>query len=105
MDAKDNGAGSPLEKSGVASDVPHLMTRRDILEDNCDLMARAAQIIRQRPSFTLSATPVRRGGARAIVVSAQSTSTQVTISKTGHKTTPVEVGTWDARVDSSRFAG
>ena len=121
-------AGSPLEEFGVAPDVPHLMTRRDILEDNCDLMARAAQIIRERPSFTLSATPVRRGGARAIVVSAQSKgpsskagrgisrvdvyannrpvrtidarngavpATQVTISKTGHKTTPVEVGAWD----------
>ena len=32
-------AGSPLEEFGVSPDVLHLMTRRDILEDNRDLMA------------------------------------------------------------------
>ena len=65
-------AGSPLEEFGVAPDVLHLMTRRDILEDNCDLLDAAAQLIRQQPSFTLSITPVSRKGARGIVVSAAS---------------------------------
>ena len=32
-------AGSPLEEFGVAPDELHFMTRRDILEDNGDLMA------------------------------------------------------------------
>ena len=65
-------AGSPLEEFGVAPDELHLMTRRDILEDNCDLLATAARIIRQQPSFRLSVTPVSRKGARGIVVSATS---------------------------------
>ncbi|HLG56621.1 MAG TPA: S41 family peptidase [Vicinamibacterales bacterium] len=65
-------AGAPLEEFGVAPDKLHLMTRRDILEDNCDLLATAAQLIRQRPSFTLSVTPVTRKGARGIAVSAAS---------------------------------
>jgi peptidase S41-like protein len=65
-------AGSPLEEFGVEPDKTHLMTRRDILENNCDLLARAARIIRQQPSFTLSATPVKRKGARGVVVSATS---------------------------------
>jgi len=65
-------AGSPLEEFGVAPDQIHLMTRRDILEGNCDLLAKAARIIRQQPSFTLSATPVKRKDARGVVVSATS---------------------------------
>ena len=36
-------AGSPLEEFGVTPDKLHYMTRRDILEDNCDLMATAAE--------------------------------------------------------------
>jgi hypothetical protein len=54
-------AGSPLEEFGVAPDVRHHMTRRDLLDDNVDLLARAARIIRQQPSFRLSVTPVRTG--------------------------------------------
>ena len=65
-------AGSPLEEFGVAPDELHLMTERDILEDNRDLLACAARIIRQQPSFKLSVTPVSRKGARGIVVSAAS---------------------------------
>ena len=65
-------AGSPLEEFGVEPDELHLMTERDILEDNRDLMASAARIIRQQPSFKLSVTPVSRKGARGIVVSAES---------------------------------
>ena len=65
-------AGSPLEEFGVSPDELHLMTKRDILEDNVDLLARAARIIRQQPSFRLSVTPVSRKGAREIVVKATS---------------------------------
>lgn len=65
-------AGSPLEEFGVEPDQIHLMTRRDILEDNSDLLAKAARIIRQQPSFTLSATPMKRKDARGVVVSASS---------------------------------
>jgi len=65
-------AGSPLEEFGVTPDVLHYMTERDILEDNVDLMATAAGIIRQRPSFQLSVTPGSRTGKRGVVVSAAS---------------------------------
>jgi hypothetical protein len=65
-------AGSPLEEFGVSPDELHLMTERDILEDNLDLLARAARIIRRQPSFGLSVTPVSRKGARGVVVKATS---------------------------------
>src|SRR4030095_4216113 len=65
-------AGSPLEEFGVAPDELHLMTARDVLEDNRDLLACAARLIRQQPSFKLSVTPVSRKGTRGIVVSAAS---------------------------------
>jgi peptidase S41-like protein len=65
-------AGSPLEEFGVSPDVLHLMTRRDVLDDNVDLLARAARLIRQQPSFQLSMTPVKGARACAIVVSAAS---------------------------------
>ena len=31
-------AGTPVEDLGVRPDVPHLMTRRDLQEDNADLL-------------------------------------------------------------------
>jgi peptidase S41-like protein len=65
-------AGSPLEEFGVCPDVRHLMTRRDVLDDNVDLLARAARLIRQQPSFQLSVKPVNGTAASAIVVSAAS---------------------------------
>ena len=64
-------AGAPLEEFGVAPDRRHYMTRRDLLEDNGDLLASAAQLISQQPSFTLTVTPAR-SGARAVMVSAKS---------------------------------
>ena len=81
-------AGSPLEEFGVTPDKLHFMTRRDILEDNCDLMATAARLIRQQPSFTLSVTPVSRKRARAIVVSAES---KLPSSKAGRGISRVDV--------------
>lgn len=62
-------AGSPLEEFGVAPDVQHFMTRRDLLQDNVDLLARAARLIRRQPSYQLSARPASAG---RIVVSAAS---------------------------------
>ena len=64
-------AGSPLEEFGVAPDVLHDMTRRDLLEDNVDLLARAARLIRQRPSYRVSLT-AGAGGPDTIVVGATS---------------------------------
>jgi hypothetical protein len=81
-------AGSPLEEFGVEPDELHFMTERDILDDNQDLLARAAQIIRQQPSFKLSITPVSRNGARGIVVRAAS---KVPASKASQSISRVDV--------------
>ena len=66
-------AGSPLEEFGVSPDVLHFMTRPDVLDDNVDLLARAAGLIRQQPSFRLSVKPVSGAGPGGIVVGAAST--------------------------------
>jgi hypothetical protein len=81
-------AGSPLEEFGVSPDVLHLMTKRDLLNDNVDLLARAARIIRQRPSFQLSLTPVSGVGAHEIVVSASS---KVPSSKPGRRISRIDI--------------
>ena len=78
-------AGSPLEEFGVLPDVLHLMTTRDVLDDNVDLLARAVRIIRQQPSFQLSLTPV---SGKEIAVSAAS---KVPSSKTGRAISRVDI--------------
>ena len=81
-------AGSPLEEFGVSPDVLHLMTKRDLLDDNVDLLARAAGLIRQQPSFQLSLSPVSGEGASGIVVSAAS---KVPPSKMGRAISRVDI--------------
>jgi hypothetical protein len=65
-------AGAPLEEFGVSADMLHGMTRRDLLEDNRDLLVSATRILRQQPSFTLTLTPVRHNGHSDVIVSAAS---------------------------------
>ena len=100
-------AGSPLEEFGVEPDQLHLMTERDILEDNRDLMACAARIIRQQPSFKLSVTPLTRKGARGVVpvrsIDARRgavSSTQLTLGREHKKNSIVEV---EARDQAGRL--
>jgi hypothetical protein len=81
-------AGSPLEEFGVSPDVLHLMTERDLLDDNVDLLAHAARLIRQQPSFQLSLSPVSGEGASGIVVSAAS---KVPPSKAGRKIVRLDI--------------
>jgi hypothetical protein len=81
-------AGSPLEEFGVAPDVLHLMTKRDVLNDNVDLLARAARIIQQRPSYQLSVQASSVEGARGVVVSAAS---KVPSSKAGRAISRVDI--------------
>ena len=56
-------AGDLLEDLGVASDRIHRMTRRDVLEDNVDLITAAAQALTDRPprAFTAQVTPADGG--------------------------------------------
>jgi Peptidase family S41 len=55
-------AGMPLEDIGVVPDVFHETTRRDLLEQNADLIAHAIELLKTQPTQTLTA---ERSGARA----------------------------------------
>ncbi|HTV00285.1 MAG TPA: S41 family peptidase [Luteitalea sp.] len=60
-------AGSPLEEFGVQPDVMHWTTKRDLLNDNVDLLSRAARLIRQRPAYQLMLTPAPNGVGRMVL--------------------------------------
>ncbi len=63
-------AGRPLEELGIAPDQRHYMTRKDLLNDNRDLIARAARILMTKPIYSLSVKPFRRKtGTRGLVIS------------------------------------
>lgn len=53
-------SGTPVEDLGVVADVRHRMTRRDLLEDNADLLARAGELLGTRPPHTLTITDASR---------------------------------------------
>jgi hypothetical protein len=46
-------SGVPLEDLGVVPDERYFMTRRDLLEANVDLIARAARILKSKKTQTL----------------------------------------------------
>jgi hypothetical protein len=81
-------AGSPLEEFGVSPDVLHLMTRRDLLSDNADLLRRAARLIRRQPSYQLSLKPLDGERPKAVVVNAAS---KVPSSKTSRRIARVDM--------------
>ncbi|MEV0375484.1 S41 family peptidase [Streptomyces sp. NPDC050636] len=49
-------AGTPLEDLGVVPNERHQMTRRDLLEDNADLLARAGELLKAQPVRALAIT-------------------------------------------------
>lgn len=62
-------SGTPLEDLGVRPDELHLMTRRDVLHGNVDLINRAAEILAQKPGQRLTAKVVKgRVGSPATVI-------------------------------------
>jgi hypothetical protein len=63
-------AGRPLEELGIEPDYRHYTTKRDILENNDDLLARAAAILRRRPVYSLEVTTSRIRGSRSALISA-----------------------------------
>src|SRR4051795_7071947 len=50
-------AGTPVEDLGVRSDVRHEMSRRDVLDDNVDLLDAAGALLAGRPVRRLRVTP------------------------------------------------
>ena len=66
-------AGRPLEELGIVPDRRHHMTKRDVLNSNDDLIARAARILAKKPVYALSVQPFTpKEGTRGIVVTAVS---------------------------------
>ncbi|MFF6772557.1 S41 family peptidase [Streptomyces sp. NPDC012637] len=53
-------AGTPLEDLGVVPDERHRMTRRDLLQGNVDLLARAGELLKARPVRELTITDATR---------------------------------------------
>jgi Peptidase family S41 len=66
-------AGRPLEELGIIPDQRHHMTKRDVLNNNEDLIARAARILTKKPVYALSVRLFTdKQGARGIVITATS---------------------------------
>jgi C-terminal processing protease CtpA/Prc len=55
-------AGTPVEDLGVVPDRRHELTRRDVLEDNVDLLDAAGALLEQLPKRTLRLTSSLGGG-------------------------------------------
>jgi len=55
-------AGTPVEDLGVRSDVRHELTRRDVLENNVDLLDAAGALLAGRPVRRLRLTPSLAAG-------------------------------------------
>jgi C-terminal processing protease CtpA/Prc len=61
-------AGTELEDLGVKPFREHLLTRRDLLEDNIDLLEDAAALLDPERRFVFRATTRRQGGALVLKV-------------------------------------
>jgi C-terminal processing protease CtpA/Prc len=76
-------SGRPLEELGVEPDDRYYMTKRDLLEENVDLIRKAADKLRDKPIYSLSVKPFRlKGGSAGVIVSCAS---KVPPPKTGKK--------------------
>jgi C-terminal processing protease CtpA/Prc len=52
-------SGRPLEELGIVPDDRHYITKRDLLEENYDLLRKAAEKLRNKPIYSLSVRPFR----------------------------------------------
>ena len=66
-------SGRPLEELGIVPDDRHYITKRDLLEQNYDLLRKAAEKLRSKPAYSLSVKPfTRKAGAWGVVLSCSS---------------------------------
>jgi C-terminal processing protease CtpA/Prc len=63
--------GRPLEELGIAPDYRHYMTKDDLMNNNVDLITRAAQLLAGKPSYSLSVRLTRNQG-RGLQIAASS---------------------------------
>lgn len=86
-------AGQPLEDFGVVPDERHRLTRRDVLDHNVDLLARAGELPAEQTRRRLDVTARARGGATVLVVTAENvTSVDVYVDDRPVHTAPVTPG-------------
>jgi hypothetical protein len=104
--------GQPVEDLGVVPDAPHDITKRDLLEENADLMAAAGDLLAQRQPRLLRFTTTAAGATRRkltittgsvanidVYVNNRPVATTATNDGTTHMTIPAAVG------DIIRLAG
>lgn len=60
-------AGTPVEDLGVSADVPHRLTRRDVLDGNKDLLETAGRILKAEPVRRLALLSSAREGEALVV--------------------------------------
>lgn len=66
-------SGRPLEELGIVPDDRHYITKRDLLEENYDLLRKAATKLRNRPIYSLSVKPFsQKGGSWGLNISCTS---------------------------------
>jgi C-terminal processing protease CtpA/Prc len=64
--------GKLLEELGVEPDERHCMTKRDLLEGNVDLIRHAAEILNEKPIYSLSVEPLKGKASRGVRVTCKS---------------------------------
>ena len=97
--------GQPVEDLGVVPDALHQLTKRDLLEDNADLMAAASQLLAQQQPRLLRFTSAAAGAAKRqltvttgsiasidVYVNARPVATKVTTDGNTQITIPAAVG-------------
>jgi len=66
-------SGRPLEELGIVPDDRHYMTKRDLLEENYDLLRKAAEKLRDKPIYSLSVKRfTEKNGAWGLILSCRS---------------------------------
>jgi len=64
--------GKLLEELGIEPDQRHYVTKRDLLEGNVDLISHAAEILKDKPIYSLSVEPLKRKTSRGVRVTCAS---------------------------------
>lgn len=66
-------SGRPLEELGIVPDDRHYITKRDLLENNYDLLRKAAEKLRNKPIYSLSVKPFgQKGDTWGVILSCTS---------------------------------
>ncbi|HEY0640940.1 MAG TPA: S41 family peptidase [Pseudonocardiaceae bacterium] len=81
--------GQPVEDLGVVPEHRHLLTRRDLLESNADLMEAAGLLLDKDSARTLRVVP---GGSGLVVTTARLSTVDVYVNGRPVATTPVQDG-------------